>query len=142
MYGKQNREYLSLCQDIVDTQIELDYFLSSGHDVDAQCDLLESKKLEFEQFGERINLKKKTRNLSRSQVFGNTCSKYFFKKVKGVPGAIRHLFSDIDQLVTTDHEILDICEALYDNFYSHRNAPHCKFNNFSYLPEYLLSDIQ
>ena len=141
-HGKQNREYLSLRQKIVNTQIEIDYFLASGYDVDLQCELLENKRLVFEQLGEKVDLKKKTQNITQSQVFGNTCCKYFFKKVKGIPGAIRHLFSDIDHLVTTDYEILEICEEFYTNLYAHCNQPHCKLDNFSYLPEYLLSDIQ
>ena len=50
----------------------------------------------------------KQRNVTWFAVFNNTCSKYFFKKVKGLPGALRHIFNDQDVLVNSDEEILNV----------------------------------
>ena len=82
-----------------------------------------------------LNKHKKQLNIKRSQIFSNTCSKYFFRKVKGIPGSLRHLFSNEDVLVSTDNEILEVCREFYDNLYTPLNAPACKLSNYSTPPE-------
>ena len=81
-----------------------------------------------------LSVKKKRFNIDCSQVFSDTCSKYFFHKIKGIPGTLRHLFDNSDVLVSTDCEILDLCCIFYGNLYSSQNAPSCKLSNYSVPP--------
>ena len=70
----------------------------------------------------------------RFQVFGNVSSSYFFRKVRGIPGAIRYLFRDDDTCLDTDEQILEHCKVFYDNLYTPLNSYTFKMSNFSKIP--------
>ena len=65
---------------------------------------LKRKKTELEQLENVLNTPKKIANTKRAQVFKGTCSKYFFRKVQGIPGSLRQLFDPTGSLVSTDGE--------------------------------------
>ena len=52
------------------------------------------------------HLHHKQRNWRRHDAFSDTCSKYFFSKVKGIPGSLRYIFKSNGELGYTDEEIL------------------------------------
>ena len=63
--------------------------------------------------------------------YSDTCSKYFFRKIKGIPGALRHMFDTVQQRdVYTDEEILDICKTFYSNLYTRPSPSFVGLSNF------------
>ena len=115
----------------MELQVLLDEWIALGHPVDELCEEIENQRYELHKLEEECKRPKRISNLTRSEVFNNTCSKYFFSKVKGIPGALHHMFNDSDVLVNTDHEILTICTEFYRNLYYGGNSPSCKLSNFS-----------
>ena len=77
-------------------------------------------------------------NIKRKRIFANTCSAYFFRKVKGVAGALRFLFNDDGSTrIESDEEILQHCAVFYDNLYGYRSVPTGVYSNFSDNPSTL-----
>ena len=108
---------------------------------DENLDLVEKEIQEKEEELEKVLEKERQfniiRNRNRLSAFEDTCSKYFFRKVKGVAGALRFMFNKHQELVSTDEEILEICHTFYDNLYSMRNKPSWRMSNFDNPPDKL-----
>ena len=135
------RELQRLSDELGTLQESVDSLISEDHPVDDLLLDMEDTKVKFSVLDSQIQGPRKTRNISRSQVFSNTCSSYFFQKVRGIPGALRHIFSEGGDLVTTDEEILTTCQAFYDNLYTNTNPASLRLNNFNCPPsEYYLTD--
>ena len=81
-----------------------------------------------------LDQKSFVKNVKKTVLFGNKCSKYFFRKVKGVAGAIRYMFKDNGQEITTDQEILSHCAVFYDNLFGCNLVPQCLLSIFSCIP--------
>ena len=75
----------------------------------------------------------KSHRIDRAMVYGNISSAYFFAKIKGIPGAIRTLTTNNNELLTSDEQILEHCRIFYDNLYSTYNEPSFKLSTFSDL---------
>ena len=74
---------------------------------------------------------------SRFQAYSDVCSKYFFRKIKGIPGALRHIFDFKRQCdVYSDFEILEICREFYSNLYNRSSPSFVRLSNFfDYIPD-------
>ena len=81
-----------------------------------------------------LDQKSFVKNVKKIVLFGNKCSKYFFRKVKGVAEAIRYMFKDNGQEITTDQEILSHCAVFYDNLFGCNLVPQRLLSNFSHMP--------
>ena len=116
---------------MTELQVLLDEWLTLGGPVDELAEEIEHKRHELHKLELDCKRPWKKSNVARSEVFNNTCSKYFFSKVKGIPGALRHIFNNSDVLVSTDYEILEVCTEFYENLFQGGNPPSCKLSNFS-----------
>ena len=77
---------------------------------------------------------KLTRNMTRKAIFNNTCSAYFFRKIRSMAGAIRYLHDTNGVVLHKDQEILDHCTVFYDNLYGTCTVPSNIYSNFSDSP--------
>ena len=75
------------------------------------------------------------RNARKKDYLNNKCSKYFFRKIKGVAGALRFMFDDNNEEMRSDNEILHHCAVFYDNLYSKNSVPAGIISNFVQIPE-------
>ena len=133
--SRKRRNYRSLALEVNELQVIIDEWIANDGPLDDILQELSTKHEQLDSAYTALNKRKKQLNIKRSQIFSNTCSKYFFCKVKGIPGSLRHLFSNEDVLVSTDNEILEVCREFYDNLYTPLNAPACKLSNYSTPPE-------
>ena len=69
---------------------------------------------------------------NRAMALTDVCSRYFFRKVRGIPGSLRHVFNDIDELVDTDEQILQTCQTFYENLYSLPQHDKWRISNFEF----------
>ena len=98
---------------------------------------LNKARQELNELYELFDRKKLADNLRKYACFNNTCSKYFFRKVRGVAGALRYIFpheNPTAEPVTTDPEILAHCAMFYDNLYGRSFVPYYALCNFSDIP--------
>ena len=128
------KEYAQLSSEIQDLQGVLDEWIDLDGPTDDLAREITQKSVELEKLKENINKPQKASNIARSQVFEDTCSKYFFKKVKGIAGALRQLFDNTDNLVSNDAEILQLCSAFYADLFAQDNPPSCKLSNYTTPP--------
>ena len=61
--------------------------------------------------------KTRSKNFARVSLHGNASSAFFFRRVRGIPGAIRYLFDDTGQVLQDDQQILEHCRIFYDNLH-------------------------
>ena len=87
------------------------------------------------------NRKELTRNIRKKNMFANTCSKYFFRKIKSIAGALRYV-KDNGVILHKDEEILDHCVMFYDNLYGSSTVPKGTCSNFSDVPDTKMLDEQ
>ena len=88
------KEYTQLFSEIQDLQGVLDEWIGLEGPTEDLATEIAQKSVELEKLKETINKPQKNSNITRSQVFEDTCSKYFFKKVKGIAGSLRQLFDN------------------------------------------------
>ena len=91
--------------------------------MDELLEEIEKKQTELEQLEKVINTPKKITNIKPAQVFKATCSKYFFRKVQGIPGSRRQLFDNTGSLVCTDSGILVLCSDYYQKLFTRGDSP-------------------
>ena len=123
--------YKQADREVRDLQVIIDKWIILGGPTDELIEELSMKQLQLSNLESAIARPIKQRNVTRFAVFNNTCSKYFFKKVKGMPGALRHIFNDNDALVNSDEEILNVCSTFYENLFGVVNSPSCRLSNYS-----------
>ena len=111
-----------------------DGFVEYTEEYDEVLDKLQAAEHDFEERFVRHRKCAHVIHSARYQVYGNTSSSYFFREVRGVPGALRFLFNDVDDILESDEEILDHCRVFYDNLYSSPYSTSFKMSNFSYVP--------
>ena len=133
--NRKRRNYCSLALEVNELQAIVDEWIVNDGPLEDILQELSVKNEKLDLVYADLNKHKKQFNIKRSQIFSNTCSKYFFRKVKGIPGSLRHLFSNDDVLVSTDYEILEICCEFYDNLYTPINTPACNLSNYSTPPQ-------
>ena len=131
---REKRQYRSLAYEVHQLQGLVDEYIFQDGPLDDLLKELDTKKEELSTFYDKITDRTKRRNIARADAFSNTCSKYFFRKVKGIPGSLRCLFNDADVLVSTDQELLTLCSEFYENLYSTRAPTFCKLSNYSFPP--------
>ena len=122
-----------------------DGFVEFGEEYSEIVDKLETAEHDFEERFVRRRKKAHMIHSARYQVYGNVSSAYFFRKVKGIPGAVRFLFNDSNDLLDSDEEILEHCRVFYDNLYSTVHSASFKMSNFSYIPptkRLIAADVQ
>ena len=83
----------------------------------------------------QLGIQKRNKNFVTSALYGTISSQYFFRRVKGIPGALRVMVNDVNTKLYTDEEILAHCVTFYDNLYGLANPPQLKLSNFSYIPK-------
>ena len=133
--------YKQVDREVRDLQAIIDEWITLGGPTDELIEELTAKQLQLSHLESDIARPIKKRNVTRYAVFNNTCSKYFFKRVKGMPGALRHIFNDHDVLVNSDQEILNVCSTFYENLFGAVNSPSCHLSNYCTLsPLYVLDD--
>ena len=95
-----------------------DGFTELNEDYDVILHQLDSALHDFDEALTAHHSKTKSKNYSRVTLHGNISSAFFFRKVRGIPGAIRYLFDDTGQVLQDDEQILEHCRIFYDNLYS------------------------
>ena len=95
-----------------------DGFTEFNEDYDIILRQLDSAIHDFDEALTTHRSKSKSKNFSRVSLHGNVSSAFFFRKVRGIPGAIRYLFDDTGQVLQSDEQILEHCRIFYDNLYS------------------------
>ena len=125
------REYDKLNHELQDLQLVIDEWISLRGPLDDLLAEYDRKKQQLDELSNTMNRHKKAVNVSLSQVFKDTCSKYFFRKVKGVPGSIRQMYDNSHELVSTDTGVLDICTQFYEQLFHEEQTPSCWLSNYS-----------
>ena len=128
------KEYRQLSSELEDLQGILDEWIDLEGPTEELATEIAQKTDELLKLKETITQPQKTQNIVRSQVFEDTCSKYFFKKVTGIAGSLRQVFDQCDHLVSSDADILQQCFAFYVDLYAQANSPTCQLSNYTMPP--------
>ena len=129
------KQHKLLVAEVQELQSIVDEWIFLEGPIDELLEELERKTAELEGIERIVNTPKQISNVKRSQVFKDTCSKYFFKRVQGIPGSLRHMFNDDGDLVSTDREILAHCSQFYQRLFDQSHSPSCRLTNYSWQPE-------
>ena len=137
------REFKALSQEIQSLQATIDEWILLQGPLDELMLEVEEKGQQLQELASLIDRPQRRRNLTRSEVYKETCSQYFFRKVQGVSGAIKQLFDASDNLLTSDQEILTVCSWFYSTLFEQGNPQSCRMSNYTTPPpERVLSDEQ
>ena len=79
--------------------------------------LIKQKEELQNKFTEEFSMKWRDYFIGRMEQCNDRSSKYFFKRVNCIPGAITRLFNSVGELETSDKEILKICEKFYTKLF-------------------------
>ena len=128
------KEYKQLFSEIQDLQGVLDEWIALEGPTDELATDIAQKSAELERLKDTIHKPQKRSNIERSQVFEDTCSKHFFKKVKGIAGALRQMFDQSDNSVLSDKEILQLCSTFYTDLFAQGHSSRCQLSNYTTPP--------
>ena len=132
-YDKSD-ELKQLEKEVYDLTVIRDSILVDDLTYKEACDQLQKAEHILEEAQQAYNKDTFRKNSSRAQVFGNVSSAYFFRKVKGIPGALRFMINDEGRELSSDAEILDLCQTYYQNLYTPLNVSSVKLSSFSDIP--------
>ena len=128
------KDYKQLSVEIQELQGVLDEWIYLEGPLDELVAEIEDKTEQLDHLGTIIDRPRRISNITWSQVFKDTCSKYFFQKVQGIPGALWHMFNSSGVLVSTDREILEICFEFYSDLFAQGNPASCELSNYTTPP--------